>query len=186
MRQYIQRGFTLIELMIVIAIIGILAAIALPAYQNYVIRSQVTEGLSLMDGVQTSIADFYAQCGAMPAAQVVTPANGCGTVTGTGITATSTSGLGFAAQVKGKYSVVDVLANGVMTATFSSSSPYQANSAISGQILAMYPVTSSATGNGDLVWICGTSTLPSGYVTAGGTAASTTITNKQYLPSSCR
>ena len=54
----VQKGFTLIELMIVIAIIGILAAIAIPAYQNYTIRSQVTEGLSLADGWKTSVAEY--------------------------------------------------------------------------------------------------------------------------------
>jgi type IV pilus assembly protein PilA len=62
----VQKGFTLIELMIVIAIIGILAAIAIPAYQNYTIRSQVTEGLSLADGWKTSISEFYAQNGSFP------------------------------------------------------------------------------------------------------------------------
>src|SRR6202142_1670148 len=61
-----QKGFTLIELMIVIAIIGILAAIAIPAYQNYTIRAQVSEGLSLADGYKTSISEYYANYGTMP------------------------------------------------------------------------------------------------------------------------
>src|ERR1700744_1183598 len=64
----ISRGFTLIELMIVIAIIGILAAIAIPAYQNYTIRAQITEGLTLADGWKTAIAEYYANTGSMPAA----------------------------------------------------------------------------------------------------------------------
>ena len=68
MLKNIQKGFTLIELMIVIAIIGILAAIAIPAYQNYTIRSQVTEGLSLADGWKTSISEYYAQNGSFPTA----------------------------------------------------------------------------------------------------------------------
>src|ERR1700679_3639730 len=62
----VQKSFTLIELMIVIAIIGILAAIAIPAYQNYTIRSQVTEGLSLADGWKTAISEYYAQNGSFP------------------------------------------------------------------------------------------------------------------------
>ncbi len=62
----VSRGFTLIELMIVIAIIGILAAIAIPAYQNYTIRSQVTEGLTLGDGWKTAISEYFATTGNWP------------------------------------------------------------------------------------------------------------------------
>ena len=62
----IQKGFTLIELMIVVAIIAILAAIAIPAYQDYVIRSQVSEGMSLLDGSKTAVAEFYSNRGHFP------------------------------------------------------------------------------------------------------------------------
>src|ERR1700681_2004660 len=62
----LQKGFTLIELMIVIAIIGILAAIAIPAYQNYTIRAQVTEGLSLADPFKTAVSEFYQNQGTFP------------------------------------------------------------------------------------------------------------------------
>lgn len=65
--QSAQKGFTLIELMIVVAIIGILAAVAIPAYQDYVARSQMAEAMTLADGMKTSVTDIYAQTGACPA-----------------------------------------------------------------------------------------------------------------------
>lgn len=66
MKQF-QRGFTLIELMIVVAIIGILAAIAIPAYNDFTIRSKVTEVVNMAGVCKTSVAEFYQSRGVMPA-----------------------------------------------------------------------------------------------------------------------
>ena len=159
----VQKGFTLIELMIVIAIIGILAAIAIPAYQNYTIRSQVTEGLSLADGWKTSISEFYAQHGSFPGGSDTS-----GTATSIAVTGASA----------GKYvGNISVVANGEIVIQYTGS---QVNSKLSGLVLGLNP---GLDGNNDVIWVCGTNTAPTGVsFTAPG---STTTISAQYLPSSC-
>jgi type IV pilus assembly protein PilA len=151
----ISRGFTLIELMIVIAIIGILAAIAIPAYQNYTIRSQVTEGLSLADGWKVAIAEYYANTGYWP-----TQAN----LTGTCVSA-------------GKYErSVTVTTGGVIQITYGN----QANQKVNGCTLSIAPWTNA---NGDVLWQCGTATITTASATAVASGATSVLA--QYLPTSC-
>ncbi len=166
MLKHIQKGFTLIELMIVVAIIGILAAIAIPAYQDYTIRAQVTEGLSLATGIKTAIADYYANTGQFPVAGVTTAA--------------SAQGLGFTGIVQGKYGTADVAAGGVIQITYDQA---QVNQKINGQILG---IAAGGSPNGDLIWVCGNAAVPAAATNPKPAATGTTITNSQYLPSSCR
>jgi type IV pilus assembly protein PilA len=174
--KLMQKGFTLIELMIVVAIIGILAAIAIPAYQDYTIRSQVTEGLNLAGAVKAEVAEFYAQNGAWP----LNLGPGVNTL---GHTATEIP--------SGKYVSALAVTNGLITITYSNAGGFQSNANLNGLTLGMQPRLSgaAATGNNDVVWICGQRAIPTAThdpaVPAGAAAAATTVNNK-YLPANCR
>jgi len=123
-----QQGFTLIELMIVVAIIGILAAIAIPAYQDYTIRAQVSEGLNLTGACKAAVTEYYQDQGVFPADN-------------------ATAGLEAAANIRGKYTTqVLVTAGGVCGATYG----LDANANITGAVLSMTPVDNT----GSVSWTC--------------------------------
>lgn len=137
-----QKGFTLIELMIVVAIVGILAAVAIPAYQDYVARSQVAEGMATAGAVKTSISEFYASQGAYPAAGLYDDAQG------------------------GRYTASAAHdANGVITVTLRGVAPV--NNAVRGFTFTLSPTVNNAGGANAIVnWTCATAGNPK-YLPSG-------------------
>jgi type IV pilus assembly protein PilA len=156
MKKHLQQGFTLIELMIVVAIIGILAAIAIPAYQDYTIRSQVSEGAVLADGVKTAMVEYYNNKGAWPTSQ-------------------ASAGLESAASIGGKYvGSVDVAGTaGKIVVKFGTQTNTafgnDVNAKIKDGTLTFSGVASS--GQGSIAWTC---------------AGDGTILVNKYLPQVCR
>ncbi|MDM0035954.1 pilin [Variovorax sp. J22P271] len=94
MARNVQKGFTLIELMIVVAIIGILAAVALPAYQDYTKRARVSEGLGLASGAKTAVAEYYATKGTYPDDNTKAGIAQAASITGNAVTSVTVSGSG--------------------------------------------------------------------------------------------
>ncbi|EMS5307055.1 pilin, partial [Neisseria gonorrhoeae] len=126
----LQKGFTLIELMIVIAIVGILAAVALPAYQDYTARAQVSEAILLAEGQKSAVTEYYLNNGEWPAN------NG-----DAGVASTPT-------DIKGKYVQKVEVNNGVVTATMASSN---VNKEIKDKRLSLW----ARRQDGSVKWFCG-------------------------------
>jgi type IV pilus assembly protein PilA len=167
----IQKGFTLIELMIVVAIIGILAAIAIPAYQDYTIRSQVTEGLTLAGAAKAAVAESFSNAGIPPANR-----------TAAGMSANDT-------DTAGKYVISVGVTNGTILITYGD----QANAVLLNQTLGLTPYE---TVDLSVAWRCGAAPAPAGAPaplgTVGGTPAAYdpgtlgVAAMEKYLPKACR
>ena len=157
----IQKGFTLIELMIVVAIIGILAAIAIPAYQDYTIRAQVSEGLTLAAGAKTAVAESFATTGVTPATRIAA-----------GMTLAST-------DTSGKYVTAVQVTNGVITVTYGNN----ANTAINGMTIGLTPYLSP---DNSVAWKCGNAAAPAATVVMTGAAVTPGTLTAKYMPASCR
>ncbi|HHY5302504.1 TPA: pilin [Neisseria meningitidis] len=160
----LQKGFTLIELMIVIAIVGILAAVALPAYQDYTARAQVSEAILLAEGQKSAVTEYYLNHGIWPGDN-------------------SSAGVATSSEIKGKYVEKVEVAKGVITATMLSTG---VNKEIQGKKLSLWAKRQA----GSVKWFCGQPVQRTDKATDDVKAATANGTddkiNTKHLPSTCR
>lgn len=167
MKEKLQKGFTLIELMIVIAIIGILASLAVSAYQTYTVRGQVAEALVMAAGAKVPIVDAFNSSGVPPATRVAA-----------GMTPTPT-------DTSGRYVTQVLVVDGRLDITMGNF----AHADIIGDVISFTPYMLPG---GGIIWRCGAASAPGGGAVlltdgAGNTSAYLAPTlDARYMPSSCR
>jgi len=132
-----HSGFTLIELMIVVAIIAILASIAVPAYQDYTIRAQVSEGVTLASVGKSAIWNFHSSRGSFPASNAI-------------------AGMVSPTSISGQFVTQVAITNGVIEVTYGGS----ANSAIIGDVLTLTPTFQG----GSIQWACASTDIPGRFL----------------------
>ncbi|ENS6835797.1 pilin [Neisseria gonorrhoeae] len=155
----LQKGFTLIELMIVIAIVGILAAVALPAYQDYTARAQVSEAILLAEGQKSAVTEYYLNNGIWPKDN-------------------DEAGVASSDKIKGKYVKEVKVENGVVTATMASSN---VNKEIKDKRLSLW----ARRQDGSVKWFCG-QPVTRAKADADAAGKDTTNIDTKHLPSTCR
>ena len=160
--SYRSRGFTLIELMIVITIIGILASLAVSAYQTFTVRAQVSEGLNFAAGTKVPVVDAYTNGGIAPANRAAA-----------GMTPMATDS-------RGSYVTSVEIVNGRVDVTFGGPLAHQD---IIGTALSLTPYE---TAGNTVVWRCGNAVPPAGVLLNGGSGHVAPTIDPRYLPSTCR